>query len=100
MAIFYRGAEPGSYWDLKYARQIGFLAQLPHLTATMDRLINHIAQTTVTSPFVSLSRSYAIAHGYAMVGPNGIAVQDQPAYVCEIEIANPIPLGLSLLDPI
>ena len=100
MAVFFRGAGPGSYWDLNDGRQIGFRAQAPQLTATMDRLMNHIAHTTVTSPFVSLSRSYAIAHGYAMAGPSGIAVQDQPGYVYEIEIADPMPLGLALLDPI
>jgi len=98
MPIFYRGAGPGSCWDTNDARQLGFRAQSPQLMATMDRLMNHIAQTTVTSPFVSLSRSYAIAHGYAMAGPGGIAVQDQPGYIDEIEIAEPLPLGLALLD--
>ena len=87
------GVGPGSYWDLNDGRQIGFRTQAPQLTATMDRLMNHIAHTTVTSLFVSLSRSYAIAHGYTMAGPRGIAVQDQPGYVYEIEIADPMPLG-------
>lgn len=100
MPIYYRGAGPGSYWDLNDARQIGFRAQAPHLIASTDRLMNHIAQTTVTSPFVSLSRSYAIAHGYAIVGPQGIATQTQPGYVYEIEVTDPLPLGLALLDPI
>jgi hypothetical protein len=100
MPIYYRGAGPGSYWDTHDATRVGFRAQAPHLAASMDRLMNHIAQTTVISPFISLTRSYAIAHGYAIVGTSGIATQTQPGYVYEIELTYPLPLGLVLLDPI
>ena len=68
MPIYYREAGLETYWDLNDAKQVGFRAQAPHLIASTDRLMNPIAQTTVTSPFISLSRSYAIAHGYAIVG--------------------------------
>lgn len=54
----------------------------------------------MNSPFVSLTRSYAVAWHYAMVSSERVPTPEDPAYVHEIEIQEPLPPGLHLLDPI
>ena len=100
MAIFYRGAGIGTYWHIHDARQIGFTARAPQMQPTPDRLMLHIARGTVNSPFISLTRSYGIALNYANFFANEVPTSQHPAYVYEIEINEPMPLGLKLLDPI
>jgi hypothetical protein len=56
---------------------------------------------TATTPYVSLTRSYEVARGYAEVGRAGIATVDNPGYVYEIECSSsPRYLGFHLIDPI
>ena len=100
MAIFYRGAGIGTYWHTHDARQQGFIARAPQTQPTADRLMLHIARGTTNSPFISLTRSYGIALNYASFFGNRIPTPQDPAYVYEIEINQPIPSGLKLLDPI
>ena len=100
MAIFYRGAGIGTYWHTHDARQTGFIARAPHMQATVDQLMLHIARGTVNSPFISLTRSYGIALNYAIFFGNEIPTREHPAYVYEIEINEPIPSALKLLDPV
>ena len=81
MTIYYRGAGAGTYWHTNDAPQQGFIPQSPGGTPPRDRLINHIARGTVTSPYVSLTQSYGVAWSYAvffgLIQPN----QQTPAYV-------------------
>ncbi|MDE0400438.1 MAG: hypothetical protein OXL96_21795 [Candidatus Poribacteria bacterium] len=100
MAIFYRGAGIGTYWHTHDARQTGFIARAPQMHPTPDRLMLHIARGTVNSPFVSLTRSYGIALNYANFFGTEVPTPQHPAYVYEIEINEPIPSDLQLLDPI
>ncbi len=100
MAIFCRGAGIGTYWHIHDARQSGFIARSPQMQPTSDRLMLHIARGTVNSPFISLTRSYGIALNYANFFGNEIPTPQNPAYVYEIEINEPIPSGYKLLDPI
>ena len=67
---------------------------------TVTRQMLHIARSTVNSPFISLTRSYAVAWHYAMVSSERVPTPEDPAYVHEIEIQEPLPLGLHILDPV
>ncbi len=100
MPIFYRGAGINSYWYLNDPIAQGFIARDPGMSPTTTRQMLHIARSTVNSPFISLTRSYAVAWRYAMVSSGRVPTPEDPAYVHEIEIQEPLPLGLQLLDPV
>ncbi|MDE0427105.1 MAG: hypothetical protein OXN25_19805 [Candidatus Poribacteria bacterium] len=100
MAIFYRGAGIGTYWHLNNPLERGFIARSPGMESTTTRLMDHIARSTVNSPFISLTRSYGVAWHYAMSSSTRPPTSSQPAYVHEIEIQEPLPRGLKLLDPV
>jgi hypothetical protein len=100
MAIFYRGAGINTYWYLNDPIEHGFVARAPGMTPTITRQMLHIARSTVNSPFISLTRSYAVAWRYAMVSSERVPTLRDPAYVHEIEIQEPLPPGLQLLDPV
>ena len=70
------------------------------MTPTITRLMLHIARSTVNSPFISITRSYAVAWRYAMSSSARVPTASDPAYVHEIEIQKPLPQGLKLLDPV
>ena len=98
MAIFYRGAGINTYWYLNDPIEQGFVARDPEMTPTTTRQMLHIARSTVNSPFISLTRSYAVA--WAMVSSGRVPTAEDPAYVHEIEIQEPRPPELHLLDPV
>ena len=100
MAIFYRGAGINTYWYLNDPIEQGFVARDPEMTPTTTRQMLHIARSTVNSPFISLTRSYGVAWHYAMLSSERVPTLRDPAYVHEIEIQEPLPPGLHLLDPI
>lgn len=99
MAIFYRGAGVGTWWHVNDPRLSGFVPRSPAMLRTPDRLMNHIAKTTTTSPFVSLTRSWGVALTYALDG-KAPATKDNPGLIWEIEIGIDNPTGLELLDPV
>ena len=70
------------------------------MTPTTTRQMLHIARSTVNSPFISLTRSYGVAWHYAMLSSEWVPTPEDPAYVHEIEIQEPLPPGLHLLDPV
>lgn len=100
MTFFYRGAGVGTYWHKNDARLHGFTAQSPGAQPTVDRLINHIAKGTVTTPFLSLTRSFGVACSYAAFCGRGTATKDNPGYVYQVELDEPLPAGLQLIDPL
>ena len=100
MAIFYRGAGIGTYWYENDPVRQGFIARAPGMDSTTDRLMDHIARSTVNSPFISMTRSYGVAWHYAMSSSERVPMLSDPAYVHEIEIQVPLPPGLNLLDPV
>lgn len=100
MPIFYRGAGINTYWYFNDPIEHGFTARAPEMTATITRLMLHIAQSTVNSPFISITRSYGVAWDYAMLSSERMPTPSDPAYVHEIEIQEPLPPGLQLLDPV
>ena len=91
MAIFYRGAGINTYWYLNDPMEQGFVARSPGMTPTTTRQMLHIARSTVNSPFISITRSYAVAWHYAMVSSERVPTPEDPAYVHEIEIQEPLP---------
>lgn len=102
MATFYKGAGVGTHWHDNNSRQTGFTARAPQAIPTTDALIDHIATSTVNSPYISLTRSYAVAWHYAMWGGTAgtIPTRNNPGYVYEIEINNSLPTEIKLFDPI
>lgn len=100
MATFYKGAGIGTHWHIQDSRQVGFTARSPETASTTAALIDHISVGTINSPYVSLTRSYAVAWDYAMRGGTDIPTSTNPGYVYEIEIDIPLPSGIELLDPI
>ncbi len=100
MAIFYRGAGIGTYWYHNDPVRQGFIARAPGMEPTTSRLMHHIARGTINSPFISITRSYGVAWHYAMSSSERTPTLSDPAYVHEIEIQEPLPPNLQLLDPV
>lgn len=69
------------------------------MEATLDRMMSHICQGTVTSPYVSLTRSYGVALAYALVGREDPTASD-PSFICEVELSDPLPANVRLIDPV
>ncbi|RKU29986.1 hypothetical protein C6497_05275 [Candidatus Poribacteria bacterium] len=100
MAIFYKGAGVGSHWHIHDSRKIGFTARSSESNPSTEVLIEHIATSTLNSPYISVTRSYAVAWNYAMIGETDRPTPDNPAYIYEIEINNSSPSDIKLIDPI
>ena len=100
MPLFYRGAGVGTYWDLNDALLNGFTPQSPSTPPSINQLMQHISQGTLTSPYVSLTRSYGVALDYALAFGRTQPTATSPASVYEIELVDPLPAGLRLIDPI
>jgi hypothetical protein len=100
MATFYRGAGVGTYWHVHDARLSGFNAHFPGAARTMASLMNHIKNGTTASPFISMTRSYSIAWNYALFSGLAVPTPAAPAYVYEIVVNDPPPVGLTVLDPL
>lgn len=99
MATFYRGAGIGTYWHANDARLTGFLPHFPGALAGNAAVMGHIRNGTTTSPYISLTRSYAVARDYALVG-RATPSRTTPAYVYEVSISDPPPTGMLLFDPV
>ena len=99
MATFYKGAGIGTYWHTRDSRRIGFTARSPETGPSTTALIAHVATGTINSPYISLTRSYAVAWHYAVFGSKREPTLDNPAYIYEIEIDDSLPHELNLLDP-
>lgn len=100
MATFYKGAGVGTHWYINDSREVGFEARSPTTMPTIEALITHIANSPANSPYISLTRSYAVAWNYAVRGGTDIRTLDKRGSVYEINIDIPLPSGFELLDPI
>lgn len=100
MATFYKGAGIGTHWHINDSREVGFTAISPTTRHTIEALVTHIAKGTANSPYISLTRSYAVAWDYAMNGGTEIPTSINPGYVYEIEINISLLSQLKLFDPI
>jgi hypothetical protein len=63
-------------------------------------VMQHIARAATNSPCISLTRSYGAAEDYARNASRVPPTSSTPAYVYEIDIANPPPRGVSVIDPL
>ena len=100
MATFYKGAGIGTHWHTHDPRRVGFIARAPEAAPTTAALVDHVATGTINSPYISLTRSYALAWHYAVFSSKQEPGQGKPAYIYEIEIDDSLPHGLNLLDPV
>lgn len=100
MPIFYRGAGINTYWYLNNPAERGFTARTPELTLTVTRMMHHISRGTANTPFISMTRSYAVARDYAVLNSTVIPTLINPAYIYEIEIPDPLPAEVKILDPV
>lgn len=100
MATFFRGAGIGTYWHDNDARTEGFCAWKPGMDRSLQTMIDHIKDGTISSPFISLTRSFSIARSYAVGCAHGSPTEEKPAFVYQIEIAAPLPPGLVIVDPV
>jgi hypothetical protein len=100
MAVFYRGAGVGTYWHVHDPRLTGFTSHSPGTLPSPDRVMSHISLGTTFSPYISLTRSYGVAHTYAMRLGRAPATAANPGYVWEIELNDPLPGNLQLIDPV
>lgn len=99
MAIFYKGAGIGTHWHTRDSRRVGFTARSPGTNPETEVFIDHIVTNIANSPYISLTRSYAVAWHYAVFSSKQEPGPGEPAYIYEIEIDDSLPHGLNLLDP-
>jgi hypothetical protein len=102
MPIFYKGAGPGTHWNVNDATVGGVTAHSPSLSHSPDRVVRHIIGGSTFSPYTSLTRSYAVAWDYALHAGSltVVATKATPGYVYVIDIPDPLPPGLVLFDPV
>lgn len=100
MATFYKGAGIGTHWHTHDSRRVGFTARSPVTNPETEVFIDHIVANIANSPYISLTRSYAVAWHYAVFNGKQEPGPVKPAYIYEIEIDDSLPHGLNLLDPV
>jgi hypothetical protein len=100
MALFYRGAPLGSYWHSRDARISGFSAHKPGGSPSPATAIQHIANGTTSSCYVSLTASAGVARDYALnysrlTGPTPTAATPAYDYTIDLTLGTP-----ALVDPV
>ena len=100
MATFYKGAGISTYWHTHDSRRVDFTARSPVTNPETEVFIDHIVTNIANSPYISLTRSYAVAWHYAVFNGKQEPGPNKPAYIYEIEIDDSLPHGLNLLDPV
>jgi hypothetical protein len=91
MAKFYKGVGVGTFLHPKDLRIVGLAPHNPGGTYDVDAIMRHVAHGTTISPCISLTRSYGVAYDYAVNGGRAFPDASNPAYVYEIDIADPAP---------
>lgn len=100
MPIFYKGAPVGTHWHSHDAKRTGFRSRRQVANAdrsNTQRLMEHIARGTTTSPFISLTRSYEVALTYAQIWQRPPEIGES-GFIYEIEIVEGG--GVELIDPV
>jgi hypothetical protein len=100
MTVLYKGVGIGTYLHNFDLRAIGLSPHMPTLPLNIDAVMRHIARGTTASPYISLTRSYGVAEGYALDVGRAFPTAATPAYVYEIDIPNPHPPGMTVIDPV
>jgi hypothetical protein len=100
MPRFYKGVGVGTHLHGFDLRAVGINAQMPALPCNLNTVMNHIARATTTSPCISLTRSYGVAEEYAVDASRATPTAANPAFVYEIDIPDPAPGGMRVIDPV
>jgi hypothetical protein len=78
-----------------------FRARMPTLPGNVDSIMRHVALGTTASPYISLTRSYGVAEGYARDAGRAFPTHALPAYVYEFDISTPLPSAIvEVIDPV
>lgn len=99
MPLFYRGVAAGSHHSTMDYRLTGLTPRHPGTKGGLQAMMSHITHGATHSPYMSLTRSYSIAEGYAYTGVVPPS-RTSPGYVYEIQIDPRPPQGLALMDPV
>ena|SRR5579859_235548 len=99
MAIFYKGIGPGTHWSSVDLCSRGLQPRDPGSSPGLSTLMSHIGHGTTYSCYISLTRSYGIAQAYAYAG-TVVPSNTSPGYVYELELDDPLPSGLAVIDPL
>lgn len=78
----------------------GISSRMPTAPANVDAVMPHVARGTTTSPFISLTRSYGVAQDYDRNAGRIFPTRATPAYVYAIDIPDPPPTGMAVIDPV
>jgi hypothetical protein len=100
MALFYKGVGVGTYLHINDPKTGGIPPRSPALSYNVGVAMRHIARATTTSPCVSLTRSYGVAEMYAREASLTFPTPAVQAFVYEVDIPDPVPPGLTLIDPV
>jgi len=100
MPRFYKGVGLGTYLHGVDLRISGLAARNPGSLYNMDTVMHHVARGTITSRCISLTRSYGVAEDYALNGRTLSPTAANPAFVYEIDIPDPPPTGMTVVDPV
>jgi hypothetical protein len=95
--LFYKGVGVGTHHYPTDLRTSGIMAR----TASALNVVaaeQHIARGTTTSPCISLTKSYGVAHDYAMNASRARPTRAVPSYVYEVQV--PAKPGIQIIDPI
>ncbi len=98
MPTYFKGVAPGTHLHTMDLRLIGLAPRSPGSTPDTRTLVGHIAHGTTLSSFISLTTSYGVAEQYALAGRTAPTASN-PGHVYEIELFDPLPRGLTVVDP-
>jgi hypothetical protein len=108
MARFYKGVGVGTFLHSPAhdPRIHGIVPRNPGGPFNPNVVMSHVAYGTINTPLISLTRSYGVAHDYAVDGSVVVPTAANPAYVFEIDIpddpdspGNPLG-GFTIFDPV
>jgi hypothetical protein len=99
MPLFYKGVPASTYYSNVDLRVGGLVARSPTATRTVQDVVRHISDGTINSAYVSLTRSYTVAEEYAF-SCRMPPTSTNPGYVWEVQIDDPPPAGVMILDPV
>jgi hypothetical protein len=100
MPHFYKGVGVGTFLHPLNVLSLGIGSRNPGANPTVTAIMLHVARGTITSPYISLTRSYGVAESYAIDASRTPPTPSTPAHVYEIDIPDPPPSGLTILDPL
>jgi hypothetical protein len=86
MTVLYKGVGVGTFLYGASPRT-EFRARMPTLPGNVDSIMRHVALGTTASPYISLTRSYGVAEGYARDAGRAFPTHALPAYVYEFAIS-------------